>query len=167
MKPSYFAILTIAALIGCNSREGPTSGPSSLLQGYNPASKANSLMEARKGFQTQLVRRESAKEPVEQPPPRVFRIVHYDAPAGKLAAYLSPDPKDGKKHPAIIWITGGDCNTIGDVWSNAPASNDQTAAAFRKSDMIMMFPSLRGGNDNPGVKEGLLGDVDDVIAEAD
>ena len=27
-----------------------------------------------------------------------------------------------------------------------------------------MFPSLRGGNDNPGVKEGFLGEVDDVLA---
>ena len=31
----------------------------------------------------------------------------------------------------------------------------------------MMFPSLRGGNDNPGAKEGFLGEVDDVIAAAD
>jgi dipeptidyl aminopeptidase/acylaminoacyl peptidase len=30
--------------------------------------------------------------------------------------------------------------------------------------MVMMFPSLRGGNNNPGVKEGFLGEVDDVIA---
>lgn len=28
----------------------------------------------------------------------------------------------------------------------------------------MMFPSLRGGNDNPGVKEGFLGEVEDVLA---
>lgn len=31
----------------------------------------------------------------------------------------------------------------------------------------MMFPSLRGGNDNPGVKEGFLAEVDDVLAAAD
>jgi predicted alpha/beta-hydrolase family hydrolase len=30
----------------------------------------------------------------------------------------------------------------------------------------MMFPALRGGNDNPGVKEGFLGEVDDVLAAA-
>ena len=23
-----------------------------------------------------------------------------------------PNPNDGKKHPAIVWITGGDCNSI-------------------------------------------------------
>src|SRR5436305_14755455 len=31
----------------------------------------------------------------------------------------------------------------------------------------MMFPSLRGGNDNPGQKEGFLGEVDDVLAARD
>ena len=29
-----------------------------------------------------------------------------------MTAYLSPNPKDGKKHPAIVWTTGGDCNSI-------------------------------------------------------
>lgn len=31
----------------------------------------------------------------------------------------------------------------------------------------MMFPSLRGGNENPGVKEGFFGEVDNVLAAAD
>ncbi|UUZ51936.1 alpha/beta fold hydrolase [Massilia sp. B-10] len=29
-----------------------------------------------------------------------------------------------------------------------------------------MFPSLRGGNDNPGRREGYLGEVDDIVAAA-
>jgi pimeloyl-ACP methyl ester carboxylesterase len=31
----------------------------------------------------------------------------------------------------------------------------------------MMYPSLRGGNDNPGFQEGFFGEVDDVLAAAD
>jgi dienelactone hydrolase len=125
------------------------------------------LAEARRGFQTHLARRESSGEPVDPPPPSVFRLVHFPSPVGNLAAYLTPDPGDGRKHPAIVWITGGDCNTIGDVWSPAPPNNDQTAAAFRQAGIVTMFPSLRGGNDNPGIKEGFLGEVDDVLAAAD
>ena len=87
---------------------------------------------------------------------------------GLLAAYLTPDPGDGRKHPAIIWITGGDCNTIDrGVWAQADPSNDQTAGAFREAGIVMMFPSLRGGNDNPGWKEGFFGEVDDVLAAAE
>jgi dipeptidyl aminopeptidase/acylaminoacyl peptidase len=97
----------------------------------------------------------------------VFRTAWYDGPAGKHPAYLTPDPKDGKKHPAIIWITGGDRNSIGDVWSEAPPNNDQTAAAYRKAGVVMMFPALRGGNLSKATKEGFLGEVDDVIAAAE
>ena len=162
----HFTLLVLLVLAGCN-QEGQPPRTSPPAPQPSAGSGAATLAEARKGFETKLLRRESAKEPVPQPPSKVFRIVRYDAPAGQLAAYLSPDPKDGKKHPAIIWITGGDCNTIGDVWSAAPADNDQTAAAFRKAGIVMMFPSLRGGNENPGVKEGFLGEVDDVLAAVD
>lgn len=126
-----------------------------------------SLLEARQGFKSKLYPPSSAKEPVAEPPPEVFSKVFYETPGGPLAAYLTPDPKDRAKHPAIVWITGGDCNSIGDVWSDAPSSNDQTAAAFRKAGIVMMFPSLRGGNDNPGIKEGFLGEVEDVGAATD
>jgi dipeptidyl aminopeptidase/acylaminoacyl peptidase len=83
---------------------------------------------------------------------------------GDLAAYLSPEIPDGKRHPAIVWITGGDCNTIGDVWSPPEPGNDQTAGIFRSVGIVTMYPSLRGGNQNPGAKEGFYGEVDDVIA---
>ena len=101
------------------------------------------------------------------PPTGVFRKVTYHSPAGEMAAYISDIPDDGQKRPAIIWITGGDCNSVGDVWSPMPESNEQSASAYRKAGIIMMFPALRGGNDNPGVKEGYFGEVDDVAAAAD
>ena len=128
---------------------------------------SSTLAKARRGHVTRLARQESSGEAVPPPPPEVFQLVHYNAPVGKLAAYLTPDPQDGKKHPAIVWITGGDCNTIGEVWEDAPRDNDQTASAYRNAGIVVMFPSLRGGNDNPGVHEGFYGEVDDVLAAAD
>ncbi len=127
------------------------------------------LVEARKGFRTTLARRVSADfTGVGQPPRKVFRAVEYPTPLGKMSAFLTPDPKDGKLYPAIIWITGGDCNSIDKgCWEEGPANNDQSASAYRKAGIAMMFPSLRGGNSNPGVKEGLFGEVDDVLAAAD
>jgi len=131
-----------------------------------PARGGQSLLEARKGFKSKLIGHK-ANEPVDAPPAKLFRTVEYSSPVGKLAAYLTPDPSDGRKPAAIIWITGGDCNTIGDVWSPVPAGNDQTARQYREAGIVMMFPSLRGGNTNPGVQEGFLGEVDDLIAAAD
>ena len=133
----------------------------------NPFPPNLSLPEARRGFHTQLAPQKEPKEPLERAPAALFRTVKYPSAAGELAAYLSPNPGDRVKHPAILWITGGDCNSIGNVWSPKARSNDQTAAAYLKAGIVMMFPSLRGGNTNPGVKEGFLGEVDDVLAAAD
>lgn len=154
MKIIHCGILGILLLVGCDQQEPGQSD------------KGLSLTEARRGFKTSLTRQASNKEPAPKPPSQIFRTVRYESPVGKLTAYLTPDPQDGKKHPAIIWITGGDCNSIGEVWEDAPPNNDQTAAAFRKAGIVMMFPSLRGGNDNPGIKESFLGEVDDVLAAA-
>ncbi|MBY0458045.1 MAG: prolyl oligopeptidase family serine peptidase [Gemmataceae bacterium] len=150
----------LAALAGCKPGGIPTTGLT------NPDGKTL-LADAPKGFATKLARQHKAGDPVDVPPPSVFRTVQYDAPVGKCAAYLTPDPKDGKKRPAIVWITGGDCNTIGDVWKPAPPSNDQSARQFREAGVVMMFPSLRGGNQNPGFQENFYGEVDDVLAAAE
>ena len=45
-----------------------------------------------------------------------------------------------------------------------PRSNDQNATAYPKAGVVTYFPSLRGGNLNPGRGEGFLGEVDDIIA---
>lgn len=125
------------------------------------------LEQARAGFVTQLKAvAEQPKQAVGRPPPQVFRQVEFASPVGNLAAYLTPDPRDKKKHPAIVWITGGDCNTIGTVWDQAKRDNDQNATAYRKAGIVVMFPSLRGGNTNPGRKEAFLGEVDDIAAAA-
>jgi acetyl esterase/lipase len=167
MRLAHWTTFALVVIFGCN-REG--TQPQAKGPAISPAGQANagvSLAEARRGFQTKLAREEKTGEPVPEPPKGGFDLVHYQSPAGKLAAYLTPDPKDGKKHPAIVWITGGDCNSIDPVWKEAPPENDQTAGAYRKAGIVMMFPSLRGGNDNPGVKEGFFGEVDDVLAAAD
>lgn len=125
------------------------------------------LNEARAGFRSRPIPRIHPRTPLDVPPPGVFSLVKYPAAVGELSAYLTPDPGDGRKRPAIVWITGGDCNTLGDVWSPADPSNDQTAAAYRQAGIVMMFPSLRGGNQNPGENESFLGEVDDILAAAD
>lgn len=154
----------LLALPGCGGKENTTpKGPPTVVR----AERTHALTLSREGFTTTLRASQFESEPVPEPPQKLFRLVRYESPVGSLAAYLTPDPQDGKKHPAIVWITGGDCNSIGEVWDEAPEENDQTASAYRKAGIIMMFPSLRGGNDNPGIREGFLGEVEDVLAAAE
>ena len=130
-------------------------------------SSGERLLSAKAGFTTKITKSGEYAGPAEDPTGSDFELIKYTAPVGDLAAYITKDPGDGTKHPAIIWITGGDCNSIGDVWSASERSNDQSAAGFRQAGVVMMFPSLRGGNDNPGKREGFFGEVDDVIAAAE
>jgi dipeptidyl aminopeptidase/acylaminoacyl peptidase len=82
-------------------------------------------------------------------------------------AYVSPI-KEGAKRPAVLWIAGGfDWSVEPSSWEPASRSNDQSARAFRDAGIVLMRPSLRGSNENPGKNECFLGEVDDVLAAAD
>lgn len=135
--------------------------------GKQEPSNGQTLVEARRGFQTKLTKKVTQDDKVPEPPPALFQIVRYDSPVGKLPAYLSTRPKDDKKHPAIIWIFGGFGNDIGDpAWKPAQPQNDQSASAFRKAGIVMMYPALRGGHEKLGFQESFYGEVDDVLAAA-
>lgn len=149
------ALLTLAATSACKPREAGRAA-------------AVDLKTAREGFTTHLIKQTRENSPPDPAPTGVFDLVQYPSPVGSLAAYVSPDPKDGKRHPVVIWLTGGFGNSISRMaWADGmPADNDQSAAAYREAGLAMMYPSLRGGNDNPGFKEGQYGEVDDVLAAA-
>jgi len=178
MKRALLAVLFFCAIAGCSPNANRPSSNGNTVQNTATPSKlepppktssstVKTLADARRGFPSKLTSSEFESAPAEVPPGEVFNLVNYESGVGKLVAYLTPDPRDGKKHPAIVWVTGGDCNSIGDVWSDASEDNDQTARAFRDAGLVMLFPSLRGGNDNPGKRELFFGELDDVMAAAD
>lgn len=123
------------------------------------------LLESRSGHQT--VWQESSFEAEGAPeaaPEGVFDLVTYPSPAGELAAYLSPDPGDGKRHPAVVWSKGGFGGIGSFFWDDADPQDDQSARAFREAGIVMMCPSWRGENENPGRFELFFGEVDDLLA---
>lgn len=130
-------------------------------------SSDSALVQARAGFTTKIIRQGEKFPALPVPPAGVFERVRYKSPAGSLAAYVTPKPEGNGKYPAIIWITGGDSSSLEDMWKPRPRENDQSAAAYRRPGLVLMLPTLRGGNDNPGRREGFYGEVDDVIAAAD
>lgn len=139
-----------------------------LATGCDRPPDTRSLAEARQGFTTRLIRQDNIGAPVPKPPPNLFRIVNYKSPLGEMPAYVSAPRTNGQRLPAIIWLVGGFDNSIGETsWEPGPPENDQSASAFWKAGIITMYPSLRGGNQNPGYIEGLYGEVDDVLAAAD
>ena len=122
IKLKLFVFFAIIQMAGCSAQVAKVE----------PV-KLDTLTTARHGFKTNLLAQERSDNPVRKAPSNVFKMVKYTAASGDLAAYVTPKPSDGKKHPAIIWIVGGDSNSIDDVWSSAQRSNDQTAAAYRQA----------------------------------
>lgn len=130
---------------------------------------AENLLEARAKHTTKLLKEEVEKEALEEPPAELFKLVKYPAKLGEMAAYLSLPEDTKKKNPAIIWITGGFPAGGGGsyLWENPNIANDQSAQQYRHAGMVMMYPSFRGANANPGFQEGFYGEVDDVISAYD
>src|SRR5262249_2130488 len=88
------AILPVGSVVDYIDEDGT--------RGFKPASPGAdeaktdtsvSLVDARRGFKTKLrsQKQKPDKTPVPDPPGDVFQVVRYDAPPGKLAAYLTPD----------------------------------------------------------------------------
>lgn len=111
---------------------------------------------------------DTPRPPLPAPPAGApLELIEYPSEVGRLGAYITPDPGDGERHPAIVWITGGRSNTLGDMWTPVPRNNDQSAAAYREAGIVLMLPTLRGGNQNPGNIEIMFGEIDDILSAAD
>ena len=67
------------------------------------------LGDARNGFVTAISGPASGM-PVPKPPAELFVRSDYNkgGEGRELAAFVTPDPRDREKHPAILWLTGGD-----------------------------------------------------------
>jgi dipeptidyl aminopeptidase/acylaminoacyl peptidase len=146
-------LFTLLSLCACRkAEEGASAAP------------PPSLVELRRSFQTRLQDTPETREPAPAPPAGVFEKVTYTAPLGSNVAYVTP-VREGPRRPAVLWIQGGFDWGIGEsAWEEAPRDNDQSARAFREAGLVLMMPSLRGCNDNPGSREYFLGEVDDILA---
>ena len=124
-----------------------------------------SFAEARADFTTTLIRQDNNQNEIPVPPQGVFDLVYYESEVGNLAAFVSSDPGDGQRHPLIVWVVGGWGYGISALpWSYPSWDNDQTGSAFKEAGILMMYPSFRGANGNPGYFEALFGDIDDILA---
>lgn len=167
--------VVLLLLAACRGKsDNPIKGNATAVSAVAPravapvaAAQAFRLPGLRARLRTKLTGGQTDHTPAPQPPAGVLEKVSYEAPLGKNVAYVSP-VKAGAKRPAIVWIAGGmDWGIGASAWEPAPHDNDQSARAFREAGIVLMLPSLRGSNENPGHNECFLGEVDDILAAAD
>ncbi len=98
-----------------------------------------------------------------KPAPAGARYIHYDSSVGKLGAWIISPQKgantfsdsNGQKHPAILWGHGGFALGTSDIKDVYP---------FTYAGYVVLIPSWRGENGNPGNFEMCYGEVEDALA---
>ena len=67
-----------------------------------------SLRESRNGYSTQIIVESFTDSGrILTPPSDTYILTKYQTQLGYMTTYVTPDPDDGKRHPAVIWISGG------------------------------------------------------------
>ncbi len=167
---AMYVVLCLLGAAGCvRAPEAGQASPEPAPRRADPprsAPREFPLADLRAGFRTRYVG-EPDDYPPDPPPPGVFDLIHYAAPLGRNAAYVTPPAPAGTsaRKPAIIWVSGGfNWGIDRGAWTPEPRANDQSATTFLHAGIVLMRPSLRGRNGNPGQPECFVGEVDDIIA---
>jgi dipeptidyl aminopeptidase/acylaminoacyl peptidase len=114
---------------------------------------------ARTKFHTRLLTRGAAPQEFEPLAlPADARELPYASGDLHLTAWVSAPPTDGQRHAAVLFLHGGFAFSADD-W--------EQAKPYRDAGYVVMMPSLRGENGQPGTFTLFFDELDDVLAAAD
>jgi dienelactone hydrolase len=114
---------------------------------------------ARAGFKTKLTTQGGAPQKAGAlGPAGDGDLVQYQSGSLRLSAYVSPQTPGGPKKPAVLFLHGGFALGADDWRDTKP---------YRDAGFVVMTPSLRGENGQPGSYSMFYDEVDDVLAAAE
>lgn len=142
----------LAAVVGCGSEEVESPG---ILN-----RRLASLAEARQRVKTRLMVQQPSPEPYESEVPEGVEAITYESEGRRLMAWvLRPSRKEGATKegpaPAVLYAHAGFALARGDL---------ETARPFADAGYVVLLPSWRGENGNPGNFEMYYGEVADAQA---
>jgi acetyl esterase/lipase len=158
MRAIYFIVslaIFASCLVGCEqntsaNKAAPNAAP-------QQASEQESYLSRRAKFNTNLLRKGPSHQDWEDEPlsKNVSKIL-YKSGGNQLKAWLfRPPSAKNEKHPGLVYLHGGFAFGMDDMTQCKP---------FIDAGFIVLCPSLRGENGNPGDFEMMLGEVDDAAA---
>lgn len=104
--------------------------------------------------------------PISEPPDGV-RVVSYPSALGDLEAYVTEDPGDGQRRPAVLWAHDDWYGAHPTMFTAEDPVEQPSVRAFTDAGLVVMIPTWRGQHDNPGQFEFFGGEVDDLLAARD
>lgn len=112
--------------------------------------------QARAAHPTRLVAHMPSPQPYDEFVPDQVRVVHYTSGDLQLMAWLAVPPENlPGLEPVMVFAHGG--------WSLAAEDFDDARAAY-DAGFVLLMPTLRGENGNPGDHEFAFAEVDDLRA---
>lgn len=147
--------------LGCSARADPAASPAPTSAINPPAWVPGPTVNAlRKNFRSRLPPLAIPRDDTpEEAPDGMYQTLSFPGPLGSMRAYLSPDPHDGKRHPAILDLHSGFGGIGNELWLYY-----DYARPFRDAGIVHFYPTRRGDNDNAGEFETFWGEVDDAAA---
>ena len=121
--------------------------------GAGSALRSKPLTELKKEHKTELVKAGPSPQEYSNAPPVGAEVVHYESDGRKLLAWVMKPKIEGKR-PAVLFAHGGDALGAEDANSILP---------FLNTGFLVILPSWRGENGNPGNYESCYGEVDDAV----
>jgi acetyl esterase/lipase len=149
----------IPAIFAAGCGRDPNQSPGNRLppESTIPSSGQKTYLEQRQAFQTKI--RHPGPSPhawLDRGPPDGVREVLYPSAGLELKAWLqTPRTETGKPRPALVYLHGGFALTTATV---------KNAQLFVDAGFVVLYPSFRGENGNPGSFELMFGEVDDARA---
>lgn len=121
--------------------------------------ETESYSQARKGFQTKLLRKGPSPQSWDPVVPVLgAKEMSYRSGNLNLKAWVSESPKGPGRRPAVLFLHGG--FAFGD-------DDWEQAGPFRDTGFVVMTPMVRGENGLPGAYSMFYDEVEDVIAAAE
>lgn len=140
-------LLASATVFGCGSEEATAPG---ILN-----RRLASLAEARQRVKTRLLVAQPSPEPYESETPEGVEAITYESEGRQLKAWLvRPGGRQGPA-PAVLYAHAGFALARGDL---------EAARPFADAGYVVLLPSWRGENGNPGNFEMYYGEVADAQA---
>jgi len=115
---------------------------------------------ARRHFRTKLLREAPSpqRDVFSLQPPAYVEVVEYPSKGLQLMAWVAGHREPGPKRPAVLFLHGGFEFGAGD-WD--------MAVPYWEAGFVVMAPTFRGENGQPGTFSFLYDEVDDVLAAAE
>ena len=110
----------------------------------------------RSAFRTNLTEKKVLGRRTElEAPPKGVREIQYQSGDLKLKAWVSDQPKSEQRRPAVVHMHAA---------FSLAAEDWDYVQPYLDAGYVVMMPSVRGENGNPGSFECFYGELDDVIA---